>query len=291
MIPVPQDLVEQGLNRLPSQFQGKPIVEGVLKSYLEQLELAQLDIFAILNGRGISTAIGAQLDLIGKIVGEARKGRTDEPYRQALYLRIFINNSEGTPNDLIQLLKISTQASATGYWEHYPASVHLLTNGTIDSSLPSSLKKAAPAGVGDIRVYHNPYNDGWIPCEIGIENFDLIDNNSNTFVTEDNDTLSTAFYSYAGAVEQATLAEILPADFILADGSDFAVTDNGISLYDFSVITDVAVETVEIEATLRTHEGKLLITNSDFSQGNMLIDYEGEVPAATAEGILLDVYI
>lgn len=291
MIPVQQDLVTQGLERLPSQFQGKPVVEGVLTSYLEQLELVQIDIFELLNGRGISTAIGAQLDLIGKIVNEARKGRADDAYRQALYLRIFINNSEGTPNDLLQALIVSTQATATGYWEHYPASLHLLTNGTIDPSLPKTLKTASPAGVGDVRIYHNPYNDGWVPCEIGIENFDLVDNNLNTFVTEDSDIIATAFYTYAGNVEGAILAEILPADFILADGSEFAITDNGISLYEMSIITDVAVETVEIEAALKTHEGYLRITNTDFSQANMLIDYEGEIPAATAEGILLDVYI
>jgi hypothetical protein len=72
MIPQDEDIVERGLIRLASQFQDKPIIENFLKVYLEKLEEVEQGFLQLLNERGISSAIGNQLDLIGKIVGESR---------------------------------------------------------------------------------------------------------------------------------------------------------------------------------------------------------------------------
>lgn len=290
MIPTASDLVTEGLDRLSSQFQESPVITELLKAFLESIRDTEDGLLQLLSERGISTAIGVQLDLIGKIVNEPRMGRGDEDYRQALYIRIFINNSEGTPNEILQALRISTQATRTDYWEHHPASFHLLSNGSVNDATAKAMKMAAPAGVGDVLVYSDPFNDGHVPCEVALDLIDIVDNLNNNIVTQDDDGIAAVSSTPSGAIEKAILAEILPADFILAGGSDFAVTDNGVSLYAFSVVTDVEVETTQIEAVLRTHEGSLTITDSDFVQGAMLIDYIGEVPTATADGILMEVY-
>ena len=167
MIPQDEDIVERGLVRLASQFQDKPVIESFLKVYLEKLEEVEQGFLQLLNERGISSAIGNQLDLIGKIVGESRLGRDDETYRSALYLRIFINNSEGTPEDVLSALKLITQATYVNMWEHYPASVHLLTNGTsIPDNLAETLKNVVPAAVSLPRIILDPYEDTFIPCEL-----------------------------------------------------------------------------------------------------------------------------
>lgn len=194
MIPQDEDIVSLGLSRLASQFQDKPIIESFLSVYLEALEEVESGFLELLNGRGISTAIGNQLDLIGKIVGEDRLGRDDETYRDALYLRIFINNSEGTPEDIMSALKLITQADRVAYWEHYPASVHLLTTGTsIPDELCEYLKNVVPAGVSVPRVILDPYEDTWVPCELE----DLAEApTANTRVTEDGEYRITELGSF-----------------------------------------------------------------------------------------------
>jgi hypothetical protein len=194
MIPQDEDIVERGLIRLASQFQDKPIIESFLKVYLEKLEEVEQGFLQLLNERGISSAIGNQLDLIGKIVGESRLGRDDETYRDALYLRIFINNSEGTPEDVLAALKLITQATYVNMWEHYPASVHLLTNGTsIPNNLAETLKNVVPAAVSLPRIILDPYEDTFIPCELD----DLAEAPTiNTRITEQGDYRVTELGAY-----------------------------------------------------------------------------------------------
>lgn len=51
--------------------------------------------------RFVDTAEGAQLDIIGRIVGQEREGLGDDDYRRYIRARIAANNSDGTTEDLI----------------------------------------------------------------------------------------------------------------------------------------------------------------------------------------------
>jgi hypothetical protein len=51
--------------------------------------------------RWVDTAVGDQLDIIGRIVGQPREGRVDDDYRRFIRARIATNNSDGTFEDLI----------------------------------------------------------------------------------------------------------------------------------------------------------------------------------------------
>src|SRR5690242_14038772 len=55
----------------------------------------------LLTERSIDTAVGAQLDVIGRIVGQPRNGLDDESYRRYCRARIATNNSEGVMENLI----------------------------------------------------------------------------------------------------------------------------------------------------------------------------------------------
>lgn len=134
---------------LPIQFSNSPNVKAFLSVFLNQaqeLEDANMELDRV--STNINLAEDYQLDIIGKLVGAKRKGKTDEQYREAILFRISINIGNGTPEDAIQYLSYVTNATKVGYWEHYPAMVILETNGTnIPSNIPNTLDNITMAGV------------------------------------------------------------------------------------------------------------------------------------------------
>lgn len=98
------DQVVLGLERLIHQWKDKPNVVGLLTSYLESIQEVE-DIYEqLLTERGVDTAVGVQLDILGKIVGEPRNSRTDDDYRPAILLRVAINTSDGTEPKIVEVL-------------------------------------------------------------------------------------------------------------------------------------------------------------------------------------------
>lgn len=107
---------------------------------------------ALLTERSLDTAIGAQLDGLGQILGLARiPGQSDEDYREALKFQIFINGSHGTPEEMISIILFLTKGSIAWYIELYPAAYQLITNGLVfppdPSELISTMQSVSPAGV------------------------------------------------------------------------------------------------------------------------------------------------
>jgi len=141
------------LSRLTSFFEGKPRVREVVGSLPVQLTILESVADQVKNERSIDTAIGIQLDKVGAIVGERRLGRLDEEYRRAIRLRTFINTSKGRPSDLIFAVKESTQASNVQYFESYPATVLLHTNGyEANKELQKTIQDVSPAAIFDVPI-------------------------------------------------------------------------------------------------------------------------------------------
>ena len=136
-------------NFLPSQFSSSEKLKtflGIFLNKVQELEDANIDLNNV--STNIATSYGYQLDIIGKLIGTTRGGRSDKQYRDAIYFQISLNTGNGTPEDSIQYLSYVTEATKVGYWEHYPASVILETNGTnIPSNIPNTLDNITPAGV------------------------------------------------------------------------------------------------------------------------------------------------
>lgn len=128
------DQVTQGLERLITQWKDKPNVVGLLTSYLENVQEVQ-DTYQQLNDeRGLETAIGAQLDVLGIIIGESRVGRNDTDYRVALKTRIAINTSDGTEPKITEALKILTGVSNFSVRDSYPAAIRVVFGVGLEES-------------------------------------------------------------------------------------------------------------------------------------------------------------
>lgn len=95
--------VTEGLERLLVQFQGQPNIEGILRSYLNQAQEIEVMLFSLMAERYVATAVGAQLDGIGRIVVEPRGSRNDDDYRVAVIGRISRNSADSKTEDIIAL--------------------------------------------------------------------------------------------------------------------------------------------------------------------------------------------
>ena len=139
--------VEVAQDYLLSQFRHKPNILKILEVYINQVQEIELEYFSLLDSLGIESAVDFGLDLIGKEVGELRQARNDDDYRDAILTRIFINNSSGTPEEVIASTLQITKADTVKYSEQYPAGVVLEILGAEYVSKSPTIRKTIPAAV------------------------------------------------------------------------------------------------------------------------------------------------
>lgn len=153
---------------LPLQFADSENLVKLLSIYLDQVEelnLAQQDLSNL--STDINTATGYQLDIIGNLLGAVRGGAGDDDYRNYIRFRISINTGSGTPEDVINFVKSVTSATRVRYWEHYPASLVVETNGTeIPSNIASTVDNVSPAGVKTGGVLWVEGDYAFRPCRL-----------------------------------------------------------------------------------------------------------------------------
>lgn len=166
-LPTRKDSVEVGVSRLLDQFQGKEVITQFLTSYLQQIDVTQDDTLTILANNSVFTATNAFLDNIGRLVNVSRAGSTDEVYRDRILDRILINTSEGTPRDVLNALREITEATRVVMFEHYPANLHLYTNGNENlDTVADTISSAVPATVSDITIIVDNVGGVFTPSEL-----------------------------------------------------------------------------------------------------------------------------
>lgn len=160
------DYEARALDRLASQFKGKPVIAAILNSFSAEVQEIENMLFDLITKRSIDTGEGEQLDAIGRIVGQPRGGRTDDEYRVALRARIRINLATGQPNEILAAMRFIIPATSVRLTEFFPASFLLEFVGTI-TSLPDVLaafRAVKPAGVLGVlmQVVGNPFTTSFI---------------------------------------------------------------------------------------------------------------------------------
>lgn len=115
MIPVPiTDHYGQGVARLLMQFRApRPVFHGLLRTFISRYQGLEDTVQQVLSGITIDTAVGGQLDTLGKIVGVKRSGRTDVAYRMRIRLQVLANHSSGSINTLMRLARLILPLPAT----------------------------------------------------------------------------------------------------------------------------------------------------------------------------------
>jgi hypothetical protein len=154
---ISENHVEIGLNNLArtGELLGLPRLNGVLVAILTQandLEAVLQDLFTITS---IENSEGAQLDVIGIVLGTPRTGLDDFRYRSVLRATIAVNRSFGTPPDIYLVAHLFVGDGATGFeiTEHYPAKFALIAKDVSLDFLSANilarlLRKAKSIAVG-----------------------------------------------------------------------------------------------------------------------------------------------
>ena len=148
--------------RLISPFRGQPNMEAHLSSYIRQVQEIEDAIYHVLTLRWVDTATGAQLDVLGRIVGVERLGLLDDQYRIRILARISNNVSKGVPDDMLALLRLLT-GQTSEIEEQYPAAFVMRSPDvmTLDGDvITGELNKSKPAGVRMIYEWH-PVDPGF----------------------------------------------------------------------------------------------------------------------------------
>lgn len=157
MVDIP-NYFERAVALLASQFQIRnpdgslTNLQKVVYALTRQAQVLNTQEQLLATMRYLNTAQGVQLDGLGQILGLARiPGQSDQSYREDLQFQIFVNQSNGTPENVIQILKYLTDATKIWYIELEPAAYQMTTNGLIfpdnPSDLVAAIQKTSPAGV------------------------------------------------------------------------------------------------------------------------------------------------
>ena len=92
--------------RLLYQFCNSPNIKAFLDAFTNRIQEFEDAFNPLVLSRNLDLAVGDVLDALGEAVGAERGGRGDDAYRVFIRGTILANTSNGTGNELIQLLSV-----------------------------------------------------------------------------------------------------------------------------------------------------------------------------------------
>ena len=160
------------LTELLSQFNSdaKPNINGLTVGLMGEVQVVEDNTLDLREDRLLSTAIGAQLDVFGRLVGEPRGDLTDDQYRRFIQARIMANLAEGTPDELLAIWTIIAGPKTTGTTADYTRMgvaaymLNIVRDGLLTAAEIAKIQDffddISPAGVGYGLVVGNGTGDG-----------------------------------------------------------------------------------------------------------------------------------
>ncbi|MDE7194195.1 MAG: DUF2612 domain-containing protein [Oscillospiraceae bacterium] len=157
------------LSDIPQQFKNKSNISGLIRAISAELDELNEVFKCLVSERNIDSARGAQLDMLGSIIGLTRAEAmsmysydfTDDIYRVLLKYKMLLNTNRCTLEELYDACKLLYGAQSIAYHESRasPAAFSLgigtqLTTETI-GLLTSAGVSVKPAGVRANISYHS----------------------------------------------------------------------------------------------------------------------------------------
>lgn len=111
---------QDGKARLIEQYRDKPRIEDIVGIFMGQVQAVESSLWQLFVERSIDTGIGAQLDVLGDIVGAERQDLNDANFTALIRARIKANNSEGTAPDIFAIVAAALGNPAPGFADLTP---------------------------------------------------------------------------------------------------------------------------------------------------------------------------
>lgn len=124
------NVVNEAISRLIQQYK-KPLLMALVGACATPAQDVEDAFFGILVQRWINSAAGAQLDVLGEIVGQARQGLPDDQYQLFIMARILVNKSSGGPEEIYSIFKLLIPAGMTMVIKYFPPAAFTLTFGGV----------------------------------------------------------------------------------------------------------------------------------------------------------------
>jgi hypothetical protein len=150
-------VASEAVSRLLQQYQ-TPNTQALISALTGVFQDIEDALFQLLTQRSIFTAVGAQQDMIGRILGIGRQGLSDALYQLFLVSQSAVNKSSGGPEELYGAFANVLPAGSTMGIRYYPPASFLMTIvGALTSQevliIAQQLTTARAAGVGGALVY------------------------------------------------------------------------------------------------------------------------------------------
>lgn len=147
------DHVAQARDKLINQYKDKPRFEALQASYVRQLQDVEDCAWSIIEAFFLDTADEPRLEILGRIVGQPRRGETLATYRLLVGARIKVNRSDGQSADIIEIAQLLLPAIALEYQEYQPAAFQLRALSVLAADpdpvrVASMLREAKGGGIG-----------------------------------------------------------------------------------------------------------------------------------------------
>lgn len=154
------EAVEKALAALPRRDRGLERIEALVTLLGERAQELEDVVWSLYDDTRLSTAAGAQLDQLGALIGQAREGREDDAYRIWLAVRVALNLSCGTPEDLLKVTGLlaslfsgTNEAGKVHVLEWFPAAVEVqLDTPTTSANALQVLQVLQAAKAAGVRV-------------------------------------------------------------------------------------------------------------------------------------------
>lgn len=135
------------------QYLEQPRFTAMLRALCDAVQPLESLAFDVRNGFLLTSAVGVQLDILGKIVGETRGELVDGAFRVLIKARILANNCSGQPEQMYAVLALlDTDSFALREYPPAAYSVEVL-GATYPDIYYRILDYMKPAGVALHYVY------------------------------------------------------------------------------------------------------------------------------------------
>ena len=146
---------------------------ALVRILVEPLQEVETVFQQLLTECGVLTAVGAQLDVVGKLVGAKRQGLTDEVYRRHIRAQILANKSSGTINELLAIARLVVLDDlATFVFDNignatYRLLLELETTEELARIVAAFVQRGTSAGVRGIVQFGISPPAGWFRFDSG----------------------------------------------------------------------------------------------------------------------------
>lgn len=152
------DYADQAVALLLSQFQRAPRIVGLVRALAGPAQMLEDIGFDVMLTDSVDVAPGVVLDRWGRLVGEPRRGASDDVYRPFVQARITANNALGSPDDFIDLWQTVTGAEQVRFIALDPAAfmLRVLPDSPLSDELRERIRNfinsIRPAGIGLVMI-------------------------------------------------------------------------------------------------------------------------------------------